>query len=89
MAQLDVEEQERLFPHGVTDTVAQELCEFIRACLYGTSVETDGLEGYKAEAICFALYESQALNRPVTTEAVENLEVEVYQREINEGLGLS
>ncbi|MBM3472654.1 MAG: Gfo/Idh/MocA family oxidoreductase [Armatimonadetes bacterium] len=87
--QLDDAERERLFPHGVTDTVGQELCEFIRACLHGTSVETDGLEGYKASAICFALYESQALGRPVSTEEIENLEVEVYQREINEGLGLA
>ncbi len=88
MGQLDEDEQERLFPHGVTDTVGQELCEFVRACLYGTPVETDGLEGYKAEAICFALYESQALNCPITTEQVESLEVEVYQQEINAGLGL-
>lgn len=88
LGQLDENEKERLFPHGVTDEVAQELCEFIRACLYGTPVETDGLEGYRAEAICFALYESQALNRPVTTAEIENLEVEVYQREINEALGL-
>jgi len=89
MAQLDEAEKERLFPHGVTDGVAHELCEFIRACLHGTPVETDGVEGYKAEAICFALYESQALNRPVTTEEVENLEVEAYQRELNAGLGLA
>jgi predicted dehydrogenase len=89
LAQLDEEEKDRLFPYGVTDTVGQELCEFVRACLHGTPVETDGLEGYKAEAICFALYESQALGRPVTTEEVENLEVEAYQREINEGLGLA
>ena len=89
VSQLGDEEKERLFPHGVTDTVAQELAEFVRACLHGTPVETDGLEGYKAEAICFALYESQALGRPVTTEEVENLEVEEYQREVNQGLGLS
>jgi len=88
LAQLDGEEKERLFPHGVFDTVAQEFCEFIRACLYGSPVETDGLEGYKAEAICFALYESQALGRPVTTDEIEALQVEEYQREINEGLGL-
>jgi predicted dehydrogenase len=88
LAQLDEEEKERLFPRGVFDTVAQEICEFVRACLHGTPVETDGLEGYRAEAICFALYESQALGRPVTTEEVERLEVEEYQREVNEGLGL-
>ena len=88
LASLSDEEKERIFPHGVTDGVAQELCEFIRACLYGTPVETDGLEGYRAEAICFALYESQALGRPVTTEEVEELRVEEYQREINEGLGI-
>ncbi|MGQ9730655.1 MAG: Gfo/Idh/MocA family protein [Candidatus Zipacnadales bacterium] len=89
VSQLDAEEKERLFPHGVTDTVAQELCEFIRACLYGTPVETDGLEGYRAEAICFALYESQALGRPVTTEEIENLQVEIYQGPINEALGIA
>jgi predicted dehydrogenase len=89
VSQLDDIEKERLFPHGVTDTVAQELAEFARACLHGTPVETDGLEGYKAEAICFALYESQALGRPVTTEEIENLKIEEYQRPINEDLGLS
>ncbi len=88
MAQLDDDEKELLFPHGVTDTVAQEIAEFTRACLSGTPVETDGLEGYKAEAICFALYESEALGRPVTCEEIENLEVEEYQREINEALGI-
>jgi predicted dehydrogenase len=88
LAQLDEAERERLFPHGVMDSVAQEIAEFVRACLYGSSVETDGLEGYRAEAICFALYESQATGRPVTTQEVEELQVEEYQREINEGLGL-
>lgn len=88
-AQLSEEESQRLFPNGITDTVATELKEFVDACLYGTPIETDGLEGYRAEAICMALYESAALHAPVVIEDVENLKLENYQRDLNESLGLS
>jgi len=84
--QLDCDEEQRLFPACIADTVATELHEFVQACLTGSPIEVDGLEGYKAEAICFALYESAFLRRPVTTAEVENLEIENYQRELNEGL---
>ena len=87
-ASLSEEESERLFPRGITETVATELYEFIGCILYGTSIETDGMEGYKAEAISIALYESAHLNRPVTLAEVENLEVESYQAQINQGLGI-
>jgi len=85
---LSSEEDERLFPRGITETVATELYEFISAILYGTPLETDGIEGYKAEAISIALYESAHLNRPVTLAEVENLQTEGYQAQINEGLGI-
>lgn len=88
MAQLSDEEKQRLFPNGVTDTVATELKEFIDACRLGTPIETDGLEGYKAMAICFGLYESAALHAPVQMADIENLTHERYQRDLNEGLGL-
>ena len=87
-ASLGSEEDERLFPRGITETVATELYEFISAILYGTPLETDGIEGYRAEAISIALYESAYLNRPVTLAEVENLQIEGYQARINEGLGI-
>ena len=60
MASLSAGEKERLFPHGITETVATELWEFIQAVQGKGKVETDALEGYKAEAISFAVYESAA-----------------------------
>ena len=86
--QLSDEDSQRLFPNGVTDTVAAELKEFIDACLLGAPIETDGLEGYKAMAICFALYESHTIQAPVELVDIESLKLENYQRDLNEGLGL-
>ncbi len=86
--QLSEEESERLFPGGITDTIATELKEFVDACRNGTPIETDGWEGYKAMAICFALYESHAIHAPVTLEDIENLKLENYQHDLNEELGL-
>jgi len=88
MGQLDEDSKQKLFPGGVTDTVATELHEFIQACLHGGVIETDGLEGYKAMAICFALYESHALGAPVSLQDIEDLRHETYQADLNEGLGL-
>lgn len=88
-AQLSSEESERLFPGGVTDAVATELHEFLQAVRGQGRVETDGWEGYHAEALSIALYESAALGRPVSLREVEALEVEAYQGAINEDLGLA
>jgi predicted dehydrogenase len=88
MRSLSDEERELFFPRGLTDTVAHELKEFIDACLHGAPMETDGLEGYKAEAICYAVYESAATGKPVRVADVEALAVEEYQRDINASLGL-
>lgn len=87
-AQLSDEEKQRLFPNGVTDTIATELKEFMDACREDTPIETDGTEGYKAMAICFALYESEAIGGPVELADIEHLEIEDYQQDLNEGLGL-
>ena len=61
MASLSKEDKDRWFPSGVTDTVATELEEFLRAIRGGPQVEITGLEGYKDQAICEAVYESAAL----------------------------
>jgi predicted dehydrogenase len=88
LASLSKEQREFFFPRGIFDSIAQELKEFADAVLDDAPMETDGLEGYKAEAICYAVYESAATGRPVTTAEVEALAVEVYQKDINDALGL-
>ena len=88
MEHLPADEKERLFPRGITETVATELWEFIQAVQGKARVETDGLEGYKAEAISFALYESAVAGRWVTLDEIEDLRLEAYQAEINADLGL-
>jgi predicted dehydrogenase len=88
MAALTPDEKERLFPRGITETVATELWEFVQAVQGKGRVETDALEGYKAEAISIALYESAATGSWVTMHEVENLKVESYQAEINTDMGL-
>jgi predicted dehydrogenase len=89
MEALSPEVKECLFPCGVTETVATELWEFIQAVQGKAKVETDGLEGFKAEAISFAVYESAATGRWVTLDEIEQLQVEAYQAEINRDLGLA
>jgi len=78
---------ERLFPHGVTDTVATELWEFVRAIRGKAELETDGVEGLKALAICMAVYESSARNQPVEVAKVERCEIETYQADLNDAAG--
>lgn len=82
------EDKQRLFPFGVTDTFATELHEFIEAVRGGGSVEIDGVQGMKDEAISLALYESSAVSQPVELAKIENCEIEVYQRRFNEMVGL-
>jgi predicted dehydrogenase len=88
MSSLSEEERDRRFPGGVTDTVATELEEFFRAIRGGSPVEINGLEGYRDQAVCEAVYESNALGAPVRVADVESLRIEHYQRDLNEGAGL-
>jgi len=82
------EEKEKLFPSGITDTIAIELKDFADALLTGSTPEVDGIEGLKDQAICMAVFESAALNQPVSISDIENCKIEEYQKEINDGLGL-
>lgn len=81
-------EKEKLFPHGVTDGIGIELHQFCEAVRGKGKVETDGMEGYKAEAIALATFESDLLRRKVTMKEVEGLKVEKYQAKINRTLGI-
>lgn len=83
MASLSTEERERLFPKGITQPVATELKEFVDAVLAGGSIETDGWEGYRSEAVTLALYESSLLGAPVRLKDIEDLKIESYQERFN------
>jgi predicted dehydrogenase len=86
---LAADEKERLFPAGLTDTIAVELNEFAGAIRSGTVPEVDGMEGFKAMAICMALFESAWLNRPVSLQEVERCQVDGYQAQIDRALGIA
>jgi len=88
MGQLSPEEKQRWFPFGITDTIATELYEFVEAVLHGGSLEMDGVQGMKDEAISIALYESSELGAPVPITKIENCEIENYQSRFNEQVGL-
>ena len=81
-------EKEKLFPSGITDTIAIELKDFADAILYGNKPEVDGIEGFKDQAICMAAFESASLNRPVSMKDIEDCKIESYQKEINDDLGV-
>ncbi len=89
LAHINGEEREYYFPSGIEDTVAIELKYFADAILTGGKPEVDGVEGMKSEAICMAVYESGWHGRPVTLAEIENCELEGYQGEINETLGIA
>jgi predicted dehydrogenase len=88
MEGLSGDERARLFPGGVTNPISVELKDFADAVRSGTVPEVDGMEGFKAQAICMAVFESDWFNRPVSLREVERCELEGYQREINEALGI-
>ena len=88
MQGLAAAEKERLFPGGVTNPIAQELNDFAAAVRLGTVPEVDGEMGFRALALCLALFESSWFGRPVSLQEIERCETEGYQAEINQALGI-
>ncbi len=88
MDSLSEEQKEKFFPAGINDTIAIELKDFADAILTGSKYEVDGIEGLKDEAICMACFESSWFNKPVEISKIENCEIEGYQKEINDDLGI-
>jgi predicted dehydrogenase len=79
MASLSDQEKEKLFPNGITDTIAIELKEFFDTILGLGDIETTGIVGLKDEAISMAVYESNFLNMPVKVKDIEECKIENYQ----------
>jgi predicted dehydrogenase len=88
MESIDQHEKEKLFPGGITDTIAIELKDFADAILKGNRPEVDGIEGFKDQAICMAVFESSYLNQPVAIRDIEDCRIENYQKDINDNLGV-
>lgn len=89
---ISAQEKAKLFPTGLASNwenpIASEIEEFLSAVRKGTKLEVDGLEGYKDLAICFGVYESSYLNKPVLMKDIESLKLENYQRKLNKQLKL-
>jgi predicted dehydrogenase len=88
MSSLNDDEREQLFPAGITHTFALEIKELGDALLHNGAFEVDGMVGLKAEAIPIGIYESSWLGQAISISDIENCEIENYQRDINEGVGL-
>ena len=71
MSSLSESEREYFFPRDIDNTIAIELKYFADAINSGSQPEVDGLEGYRSQAICMAVYESGYFGRSVTIEEIE------------------
>jgi len=78
------------FEFPVTDRkiLALEYHEFAECVRTGRRPEVDGAVARRDVALLYALFESQHAGRPVTIDEVESSAVDIYQREIDEHLGL-
>ena len=82
------DERERLFPKGVENPISTELKDFADAVRGQGVPEVDGLDGYRSQAICMAIFESEWFDRPVTLAEIERGDLEGYQAEIDQALGI-
>ncbi len=78
-----------LFPMGITNSVTLEQLEFFECIEKGGTPEIDGAVGLEAEAICYAVYESNAAGGvPVKVQDVLSGKVNAYQKELNDAIEL-
>ncbi|OYT46306.1 gfo/Idh/MocA family oxidoreductase [Candidatus Bathyarchaeota archaeon] len=78
------EVKEKFFPYGITDPMALETLEFLRAIWDRREMETSGREGLRDLAASYALIESSLLKRSVKVDDVESGIIGEYEKEINE-----
>ncbi len=80
------------YPFSFAETdrklIAIEYHDFARAILEGGKPEVDALEGRRAMAVVYAIFEAAVLGRRVTVAEVEEGRVRAYQEEIDQALGL-
>jgi len=85
---LSEERRERLFPHGVISSVAQECHEFVDCIRLGRQPEVGPREALRALATAAALYESALSGQAVKVDDVLNSRIDAFQRPVDEHWGL-
>jgi len=80
--------KERFFPYGITDPMALETLEFLRAIWNNREMETSGREGLRDLAASYAMIESSLLGRSVSVDEVESGQLSQYEDEINRHYGI-
>ena len=88
LGSLSSDDKERLFPHGITNAIALGIYDFLDAVRNDREPEVTGWDGFAAQAICDAIYESAYCGQAVNVDDVISGKVEAYQRDINEHWGL-
>lgn len=81
-------ERERLFPHGVRRSVAQECHEFVDCIRLGRAPEVGPEEGLEGLAIAAAVYESAHCGQAVKVADVRESRIDAYQRPVDQHWGL-
>lgn len=87
-AELDPDDREHFFPHGLSEGFVLQQLDWLRAIERGTDPETSGEEGLRDIAAAYAILESAEACRRVTLGEVLSGEVRAYQAEIDEHYGL-
>ena len=69
--------------------ISTELKDFADAVRGQGTPEVDGpRQAYRSQAICMAIFESERFNRPVSLAEIERGDLEGYQAEIDQALGI-
>jgi len=88
LSSLSPDAKERLFPHGITNSIALGVYDFLDAVRDDREPEVTGWDGFAAQAICDAVYESAYSGQSVKVDDVISGKIADYQRDINEYWGL-
>jgi len=82
------EVKEKFFPLRISDPMALETLEFLRAIEEGREMETSGQEGLRDLAASCALIESSLTGRSIKVDDVESGKIGRYEEEINSHYGI-
>lgn len=85
---LTPDDKKRLFPHGITNAVALGVYDFLDAVKNNRAPEVTGWDGFAAQAICEAIYESAHCGQAVSVDDVISGKIGAYQADINEHWGM-
>ena len=80
---LQSEEPERFFPRGITNAGTLGVYDFLDAILSNREPEVTGWDGFSAQAICEAIYESAYCGQAVKVYDVISGKIGAYQEDIN------